>query len=85
MIYTDLSEHNIAGDIKAPMLRCFPFITNLKSGDKITTGQYKNYQTVSNLQFRQLFKNSSHSIHINMRDTTGEKNPLYLWVLLDLS
>ena len=53
-IYTDLIQYNIVGDTKAPLLRCFLFISKLKSGDIITTGQYMNYQTLSNLQFRPL-------------------------------
>ena len=75
MIDTDLIEYNIVGDTKAPLLRCFPFISKLKSGDIITTGQYMNYQTFSNLQFRPLLKNSFHSIHHILRDTSGEKLP----------
>ena len=75
MIYTDIVENNIVGDTRAPLLRCFPFISMLKSGDIITTGQYMNYQTFSNLHFRRLLKNSFHSIHIDLRDTTGEKIP----------
>ena len=75
MIYTELIEYNIVGDTKAPMLRCFLFISRLKSEDIITTGQYMNPQTFSNLQFRPLFKNSFHSIHIDLRDTSGEKIP----------
>ena len=75
MIYTDIVEYNIVGDTKARLLRCFPFISKLKSGDIITTGQYMNYQTFSNLQFRRLLKNSFHSIHIGLRDTSGEKIP----------
>ena len=43
MICTDLIEYNIVGDTKARLLRCFPFISKLKSGDIITTGQYMNY------------------------------------------
>ena len=73
MIYTEIVEYNIVGDTKAPLLRCFPFISKLKSGEIITTGQYMNYQTFSNLQFRRLLKNSFHSIHIDLRDTSGEK------------
>ena len=84
MIYTDLIEYNIVGDTKAPLLRCFPFISELKSGDILTIGQYMNYQTFSNLQFRPLFKNSFHSIHIDLRDTSGEKHLLYLSVSLVL-
>ena len=75
MIYNDIVEYNIVGDTKAPLLRCFPFISKLKSGDIITTGQYMNYQTFSNLQFRRLLKNSFHSIHIDLQDTSGEKIP----------
>ena len=74
MIYTDLSEYKIVGDTKTPLLRCFPFISKLKSGD-ITTGQYMNYQTFSNLQFRPLLRNSFHSIHIDLRVTRGRKIP----------
>ena len=75
MIYTDLIEYNIVGDTKAPLPRCFTFISKLKAGDLIATGQYLNYQTFSNLQFRTLLKNSFHSIHIDLRDTSGEKTP----------
>ena len=80
MIYTELIEYNIVGDTKVPLLRCFPFVSNLKSGDVITTGQYMNYQTFSNLHFRPLVKNSFHSIHIDLRDTSGKNYPLYLSV-----
>ena len=75
MTYTELIEYNIVGDTKAPLLRCFPFFSKLKPGDIVTTGQYMNYQTFSNLQFRPLLKNSFHSIHIDVRDTSGEKIP----------
>ena len=75
MIYTDLIEYNIVGDTKALLLRCFLFISKLKSGDIITTGQYMNYQPSSNLQFTPLLKNSFHSIHIDLKDTSGEKIP----------
>ena len=73
MIYGDLVEYSIVADTKAPLLRCFPFISKLKGGDIMTTGQYMNYQTFSNLQFRPLLKIFFHSIHIDLRDTSGEK------------
>ena len=79
-----LTEYNIVGDTKAPVLRCFPLSSKLKAGDIITIGQNKNYQTFSNLQFRPLLKNSFHSFHIDLRDTSGEKYPLYLSLLLVL-
>ena len=84
MIYIDLIEYNIVGDTKAPLLRCFPFISKLKSGDIITTGQYMNYQTFSNLQLRPLLKNSFNSVHIDLKGTSGEKIPLYMSVSLVL-
>ena len=70
MIYSNLVEYNIVGDTKAPLLRCFPFISKLKGGDIRTSGQ-----TFSNLQFRPLLKHFFHSIHIGLRDTSGEKVP----------
>ena len=75
MIYSDLIEYSIVGDTEAPLLRCFPFISKLKGGDILTTGEYMNYQPFSNLQFRPLLKNSFRSIHIDLRDTSGEKIP----------
>ena len=79
MIYTFFVEYNIVGDKKAPFLRCFPFISKVKSSDVITTGQYKNYQTFSNLQLRRLLKNYFHSVQIDLRDTSGEKILFFLW------
>ena len=75
MIYSDLVEYNIVGDTKTPLLQRVPFISKLKGGDIITTGQYMNYQTFSDLQFRPLLKNSFHSLHIDLRDTSGQKIP----------
>ena len=75
MIYSDLVEYNIVGHTKTPLLRFFPFISKLKGRDIITTGQYMNYQTFSNLQFKILLKKSFHSIHIDLSDTSGEKIP----------
>ena len=75
MIYTVIVEYNIVGDTMAPLLRCFPFISKLNSGDIITTRQYMSHQTFSNLQCSWLLENSFHSIHIDLRDTSGEKIP----------
>ena len=75
IIYTDSVEYNIVRDTKAPLLRCLPFISKVKSGDVITMGQYMNYQTFSNLQFSSLLKTSFHSVQIELCDTSGEKIP----------
>ena len=76
IIYTDLIEYNIVGNTKAPLLRCFPFISKLKPVDIITTRLYMNYRTFSNLKFRPLLKKSFLSIHIDLRSTSGEKKTL---------
>ena len=75
MIYMDLIEYNNVRDTKAPLLHCYPFFSKLKSRDNLTTRQYMNYQTFSNLQIRPLLQNCFHSIHIDLRDTSGEKLP----------
>ena len=51
MIYTDIVEYNIVGDTKAPLLRCFPLISKLKSRDVITSKQYMNYQLLVTFNF----------------------------------
>ena len=51
-----------------PLLHSFVFISKLKAGDPLTTREYMNYQTFSNLQLKLLLKNSFHSIHIQPRD-----------------
>ena len=75
LIYTDIVEYNIVGDTKATLPRCFPFISKLKSGDITNIGHYINYQNFSNLQLRRLLKNPFQSIHIDLRETSGEKIP----------
>ena len=37
-----------------------------------------NNQTLRNLQFRPLLKNFFHCIHIDLRDTSGEKEPVVI-------
>ena len=76
MIYSILVEYKIIENTKTALLRCFVFLSKLKGGDIITTGEYMNYQTFSNLQFRPLLKSFFQSIHINLRDTSGEKIPI---------
>ena len=56
MIYSDILVYNIVGDTKTPLLRCIPFSSKVKSGDIISTGQYMNYQSFKNLQFKKLLK-----------------------------
>ena len=53
MIYSHIIEYKIVGDTKTPLLHCIPFISKLKNGDTKSTGQYMNYQSFTNLQFKQ--------------------------------
>ena len=75
MIYSDIVEYNIVGDTKAALLRCIPFISKVKNGDIISTGQYMSYQNFPNLQFKKTLKNSFHSIKLELRDSYDEKVP----------
>ena len=84
MIYTNMNKYNIVGDTNVSLFRCSFSISKLKSVDIIRTGQYMNYQTFSDLRFRQLLKYSFHSFHMDLRVTSGEKTFLFLWVILDL-
>ena len=43
-----------------------------------------DYHTFSNLQFKRLLKNSFHSIHVEFRDTSGEKIPFVSAVITRL-
>ena len=47
MIYSDLVEYNIVEDTKAPLLRCYPFISKLKG-----SRHYNNWTVheLSNIQ-----------------------------------
>ena len=56
---------------------CVAFLS-IKAWNIIATGQYIDYQTFSSLQFRPLLKHSFQSIHNDLRETSGEKQHLYL-------
>ena len=70
-------EPQIAYDIvRTPSLMIYSDLVEYSIvGDSITTGQYMSCQTISNLQFRPLLKIFFHSIHMDLRDTSGEKTP----------
>ena len=75
MFYSDLVECSLVGDTKAPLLWCIPFISKLKGGDIITTGQYR---TIRHSVFYRLdicSKILFHCIHIDLIDTSGEEIP----------
>ena len=68
--HMDLIEYKIVGDMQTILLP-FSFQFKAKAGNLITTGQSINYQPFSNLQFRQWLESSCHSIHIDLRHTSG--------------
>ena len=49
MIYSDNKEYNIVCETKTPLLRCIRFISKVKSGKIVSSGQYMNYQSFTNL------------------------------------
>lgn len=75
MVYTDIVEYSSIGDIKAPILRCFPFEQKLTKEGGIVVNNMINYRAFENLQFRKLLKNSFHSIKVELRSQTGEQIP----------
>ena len=66
MIYSDIVEYNIVGDTKTALLRSIPFISKIKNGDTVSTGQYMNYQNFPNLQFKKILENSFHNIKLEL-------------------
>ena len=53
MINTDTIEYEIVGDTETLLLSFISFISfKVKSGNIISTGQYLNYQSFTNLQFK---------------------------------
>ena len=75
MIYSDIVEYNIVGDTKAALLRCIPFISKIKNGDIISTGQYMKYQNFPNLQFKNLLKFFSTALNLSPATHTVKKFP----------
>ena len=75
MINKDLIEYNIVGDKKVPLLRCIFFVSKLKDGEIITTGQSKNYQKLSNFQFRQLLNIVFQNNNSDLTDMSCENIP----------
>ena len=74
LIHTDLNEYVTVATRR--LLCCvFSFFSKLKAGDIITTGQWMNYQTINNLQFRPLLKNCFHRVQIDLENTSGEQIP----------
>ena len=74
MVYTDIIQHGIIGDTKAPILRCFPLTPRFKN-ESLTIHQYMNYQSFDKLQFKKILKTSFHSIQLDLRSSMGEKIP----------
>ena len=84
MIYKDLIEYSIVGNTKVLLLRSFHFISKLKAGDIIILDSTRTIRHLATCNFRALVKISFHSIHINLRDTSGKKYFLCLSVSLVL-
>ena len=74
MVYSDIVEHGIVGDTKAPLLRSLPMKTKLKD-DQITHPQKLHTKRFDNPQFKPLYKKEFHSISVELRSITGELIP----------
>lgn len=77
MLYTDIIDYNLVGDVRAPLLRSIPFHTQKGNVvmDENQGTQRLNYRTFKQLIFKRLSRNVFHSIRIEMRSTSGELIP----------
>jgi hypothetical protein len=76
MVYTDMIEHGIVGDVKAPLLRSFPFAKGkMRNAGEIQIQQHMNFKSFDRLVFKKVVKESLHSISIELRNVTGELMP----------
>ena len=82
IISTDLVEYTIVGNRYILSLRCVSLIAKLNAGSILTAVEYLNYETFSDLQFKQLLRNCFFSFHIDIRFTSGEES---LWIYEDHS
>lgn len=82
--YVDIIEHAVIGDIRAPVLRSFPYGTKLKSSNKVISyyadeririETYMTHLSFTDLQYRKLSKNSFNQISVMLRDQTGSLLP----------
>ena len=78
MIYTDLIGYNITGDTNTPLLRCYLFISKLKAGNIISTGQCMNNHTFSNCNSDHCSKNVFIVITLTWQTRAVKKYLLYL-------
>ena len=79
MIFTNPIEYKFVGDTTAPLVRCFPLISELKAWDIINTGEYMNFQTFSNLQLKSLLEKSFHSFSVTCQTRAVKNCASYLY------
>ena len=86
MVYTDIVESRIVGDVKVPLLRSFPFEhRNYQLNNRFTVNQCMNHKTFDHLIFRRLNKSHFHSVHIELRSQTGELIPFISYGVVRLT
>lgn len=74
MIYSDIVEYTIVGDVKVPLLRSISHIPRMKNFQLTQTQQVID-KTFTNLQFKKVLKTTIHSINIQLRTDTGLSFP----------
>ena len=72
--YTQTWLSNILLATQSLSGRLLSFFSKLKAGDIIATGQYMNYQNLSNIKLRPLLENFSHSFTLTW-ETRAAKKP----------
>lgn len=75
MVYCDIVDDNVVGDVRAPLLRSFPLMGKLKEDYSLDATHYMNYQTFRCLQYKRVQRRNFHSIQITLRDASGTQMP----------
>lgn len=68
LIYTDIIQHQIVGDIRAPLLRAVPFTWSANTSPSKTVAH-----TFQHLEFKRLSQNVIHTILIDLRSERGNR------------
>lgn len=72
--YCNIVEHSLIGDVRAPILKIFPFIPRMRN-EAICPMQFVYFKDFSPIQYRRVIKNSFHSITCELRTPQGKLCP----------
>ena len=76
MVYSEIIEHQVIGDVLAPLLRSIPLVSKMKGAETSNTDVSQVTKTFAiPLQFKKVLLKSFHSIRIELYAENGELVP----------